>query len=56
VKFESFASSSHGNLYTVSDGTTALIIECGIPYKKLNQSLGFELKNYAACLLSHSHG
>ena len=56
MKFESFASSSHGNLYTVSDGTTALIIECGVPYKKLNKFLDFALNKYSACLLSHSHG
>lgn len=56
MKFESFASSSHGNLYTVSDGTTSIILECGVPYKKFSKFLNFKVKNYAACLLSHSHG
>ena len=55
MKFESFASSSAGNAYSVSDGETMLLLECGLTYKKLQKIVGFELTKFSACLLSHCH-
>lgn len=54
MNFDSYASSSAGNMYTVFDGKTRLLIECGVSYKKLQKALGG--KRIDACLLSHSHG
>ena len=53
--FKSLASSSHGNAYTVDDGATKLLIECGLPYKKLQKLAGFSLSEFKACLVSHEH-
>ena len=53
--FRSFASSSHGNAYAVSDGDTCVLIECGMPHKKLQKLSGFSLSEFKACLLSHEH-
>ena len=55
MKFTSFASSSHGNAYSVSDGDTRILIECGIPHKKLQKLSGFSLSEFKACLVTHEH-
>ena len=55
MKFESFASSSGGNVYSVSDEQTKLLLECGVSFKKLQKLLGFSLSEFSACLLSHEH-
>ena len=55
MTFTSLASSSHGNAYLVSDGTTTLLIECGLPKAKLRQLVGFNISELAACLVSHEH-
>lgn len=53
--FSSFASSSHGNAYVVSDGLTNILIECGLSHKKLQKAIGFRLSEMAGCLVSHEH-
>ncbi len=55
MKFESLASSSHGNAYIISDGDTHILLECGISRKKLLQLTGFQLSTFTACLVSHEH-
>jgi phosphoribosyl 1,2-cyclic phosphodiesterase len=49
------ASSSRGNCYRISDGSTPLILECGIRFKEIQQKLNFRLSEIAGCLLSHEH-
>ena len=49
-------SSSKGNLYRVDDGRTRLLIEAGVPIKKIKEALDFRLSDIAGCLISHSHG
>ena len=55
MKFESLASSSHGNAYIVSDRETRILIECGVTHKKLRELTGFRLSDFSACLVSHEH-
>ncbi len=55
MKFESFASSSSGNAYAVSDAKTTLLLECGLTYKKLQKAAGFDLNKFSACLVTHCH-
>ena len=55
MKFESLASSSHGNAYIVRDRETRILIECGVTHKKLQQLSGFKLSEFDACLVSHEH-
>ncbi len=50
------ASGSGGNCYRVSDGRTPLLLECGIPLRRIKEALGFRVSNLAGCLLSHEHG
>ncbi len=55
MRFESLASSSHGNAYIVSDKETHILLECGISHKKLQQLSGFRLSDISACMVSHEH-
>jgi phosphoribosyl 1,2-cyclic phosphodiesterase len=56
INITAYASSSHGNLYRVTDGAgSSLLLECGIPIKKIRQALGHKLHDISACLLTHEH-
>lgn len=55
MRFESLASSSHGNAYIVSDRETRILLECGISRRKLQQLSGFRLSDISACMVSHEH-
>lgn len=55
MEFKAYASSSSGNAYSVSDGETMLLLECGLTYKKLQKAVGFEINKFAACFVSHCH-
>lgn len=55
MEFRSYASSSAGNVYTVSDAETAILVECGLPHSKLRRLVGAEMDRLSACLVSHPH-
>jgi phosphoribosyl 1,2-cyclic phosphodiesterase len=56
MKFQAYASSSAGNLYSVDDGRGALLLECGLAIGDIRRLTGFNLSRVAACLVSHHHG
>lgn len=56
MEIDVFASGSSGNFYRIRDGTTSLLIECGIPIKQIQEYLDFHLSDTDACLISHEHG
>ena len=53
--FTSLASSSRGNCYVVNDGETAILLECGISFRRIKKGLGFDMSEIRACLVSHEH-
>ena len=53
IDFVVYASGSAGNLYTVDDGHTKIMIEMGLPIKEIKKVLNFNLPSYA--LLTHRH-
>ena len=53
--FTPLASSSRGNAYVVSDGSTSILLECGLSFKKLQKAMDFNLADLSACLVSHEH-
>ena len=55
MRFEALASSSHGNVYVVSDRDTRILLECGVSHRKLKELCGFRLSEFDACLVSHEH-
>lgn len=50
------ASGSSGNCYRISDGKTALLLDCGISLKKIQAGLGFRLDLIDGVLVTHCHG
>lgn len=56
MKIEVIASGSTGNCYKISNEDTTLLIECGIPYKKIQQALNFKTTDIDGVLVSHEHG
>lgn len=56
LDIKSLASGSTGNCYKVSDGKTSLLIEAGIPIKKIKQGLNYRLSEIEGVLVSHEHG
>lgn len=56
ITVKPLASSSAGNAYTVSDGTTTLLLEAGIGYKDIQRGVGFRMSEIVGCLLTHEHG
>ena len=55
MRFESLASSSAGNVYTVSDKDTRILLECGASLKNLQKLTGFQLTEFKGVLVSHEH-
>ncbi|MHB9054227.1 MAG: MBL fold metallo-hydrolase [Thermoleophilia bacterium] len=55
IQFTPYASSSKGNLYTVDDGRTRLMIECGLPWKEIRRALEFRTSEIRGILISHAH-
>lgn len=49
------ASSSNGNCYYISDGSSHLLIECGIRLDKIAKSIPVNLTELTGCLITHEH-
>lgn len=56
MQIDVYASGSTGNAYRVSDGKTSLILDAGIPIKKLQEATGHRLTALNGCLVTHCHG
>lgn len=48
-------SGSSGNCYRVSDGKTSLLLEAGLPIKKIKFGCDYNLSSISACLITHEH-
>lgn len=55
LNFQTLGSSSKGNCYLIRTSNEVLILECGLQFKKILQSLNFDLSKVAGCLISHEH-
>lgn len=56
MQIEVLSTGSIGNCYRIKTGQTTLLIECGLPYKKIQKLLNFQVSGLDACIISHSHG
>ena len=56
IDIKVLASSSKGNCYRVSDGVTPILLEAGLPIKKIKEGLNFKLHEIEGCLITHCHG
>ena len=50
------ASGSSGNAYLIGDGKTRLLLDAGIPFKRIQIGCGFRTSSIEACLVTHRHG
>ncbi|WP_278046243.1 MBL fold metallo-hydrolase [Desemzia sp. C1] len=53
MEIRSFGSDSSGNSYLITSGGRSLLLEAGIPLKKLH---GIDWSSVDACLITHEHG
>lgn len=56
LEIKVIASGSKGNCYYLNDGSTALLLECGIKFKDIQKALNFDLSQIKGVLVSHEHG
>jgi len=56
MKLHVIGSSSLGNGYVLEENNTALLIECGVPLKKMLPFIDFDLDKISCALVTHSHG
>jgi phosphoribosyl 1,2-cyclic phosphodiesterase len=54
--FIPYHSSSSGNLYSLSNGDSTLLIEAGLTINKIRKALNHPISGIRACLASHGHG
>ncbi len=55
IDIKTIASGSSGNCYRISDGTTNILIECGIQFSRIQEALSFKMSEITGCLISPSH-
>lgn len=55
VEITVIVSSSSGNCYLITDGSSTLILEGGISWKKIQQRTGFTAHTAAGMLVTHEH-
>lgn len=55
IEITTLASGSKGNCYRVTDGSTPLLLECGVRFPEIRKWLGFRVQDLAGCLVSHEH-
>lgn len=54
--FKAYASSSSGNCYSLTDGETDILIEIGIPWKRIQIATNFKANSFDFAIVSHEHG
>ena len=55
MEIRAFGRGSAGNCYHISDGKTELLLEAGLPYRKIQKALDFGLSKISGVLISHAH-
>lgn len=55
MRLKILGSSSSGNCYILENGTTALVIECGVSVGLIKKALKFNLSKVAGCIVTHTH-
>lgn len=52
MEIKVLASSSKGNCYIIN---REIMIDCGIPIRKIREKGGFNVHGLSGCLISHEH-
>ncbi|MCD8195924.1 MAG: MBL fold metallo-hydrolase [Lachnospiraceae bacterium] len=56
MEIKVLASGSTGNCYLVSDGESPILLDAGIPIKRIRAGCDFRLTSISGCLVTHYHG
>jgi metal-dependent hydrolase (beta-lactamase superfamily II) len=48
-------SSSSGNCYLLNSDTECLVLEAGLPFRKVKEALGFDVLKIQGVVVSHQH-
>ena len=56
MKIKTIGSGSSGNCYLIDDGQTQLLLECGLPIKKIKAGCDYDFSRVSGCLVTHEHG
>lgn len=56
MEIKILGSSSKGNCYLLDDGSTKIMLECGVKFKEIQRGFNFSLTSVDACLITHEHG
>jgi metal-dependent hydrolase (beta-lactamase superfamily II) len=55
MEIKIFHSGSKGNLTILDNGKDKIILDAGVPIKKINKAFNYKLGDYAGALISHQH-
>ncbi|WP_312145684.1 MBL fold metallo-hydrolase [Lysinibacillus capsici] len=55
IQINTLATGSKGNCYYITDGSTPLLLECGISFKQIQQGVHFKTSNLGGVLVTHEH-
>lgn len=56
MKLKTLATGSSGNCHLlIADNGEASILDCGIPIKEIKRGLGWNIKKFCGCVVTHSH-
>lgn len=55
MQIKVIASGSSGNAYHITDGHSSLLLDAGIPLKKIQEGCGYTATQLSGCLITHAH-
>lgn len=55
IQIKTLATGSKGNCYHITDGSTPLLLECGINFKDIQKGVNFETSRLGGVLVTHEH-
>lgn len=56
MKLKVVGSGSTGNCYVLTDGTSHLVLDCGVPFQDIARAVNFTSSKIVGILLTHEHG
>jgi phosphoribosyl 1,2-cyclic phosphodiesterase len=55
IDVKTIGSGSSGNCYLVNINDTRILLECGLPFKKIQKALNYRVSAIDFCLVTHEH-
>lgn len=56
MDIKTIASGSKGNAHLVTSGGTTLLLDAGVPFREIQEAMGYRTELIEACLVTHRHG